>query len=229
MKSPECDEKDVPKNSSVSEEGSSGEDGEPWLVPVSKAKHVYEKTLLEVLETRDYLSHENTYRSSLSLPMWIRTVVLVLERKTDKSRLFIVRKIIEHGFQILQEKYKTLIAESEKQRASLFYCRNQLVRKIVVDLRVKVELGSDFTKMSVELQKNLAGAITKTAAALNIEFASFQRLCMAYSLATIPEEELPSKEPLELAKHGIEVFEESLENLIEELELHAKHYNNETD
>ena len=99
------------------------------------------------------------------------------------------------------------------------------MRKIVVDLRVKVELGSDFRKMSVELQKKLAGAIAKTAAALNIELASFQRLCMAYSLATIPEEELPSKEPLELAKHGIEVFEESLEDLLEVLKLHADHFN----
>ena len=223
MKSPDCDEKDVHKNASVSEEGLSGED--LYLVEVGIAKHVYEKTLLEVLKTRDYLGQEDTYRSSLSLPMWIRTVVLVLERKTDKSRLFIVRRIIEHGFQIIQEKYKNLITDSEKQRDSLFYCRNQLVRKIVVDLKVKVELGSDFRKMSVELQKNLAGAITKTAAALNIELASFQRLCMAYSLATIPEEELPSKEPLELAKHGIEVFEESLEDLLEVLKLHADHFN----
>lgn len=99
MKSPDCDEKDVHKNASVSEEGLSGED--LYFVEVGIAKHVYEKTLLEVLEERDYLSQENTYRSSLALPMWIRTVVLVLERKTDKSRLFIVRRIIEHGFQII--------------------------------------------------------------------------------------------------------------------------------
>jgi len=227
MKRPDRDEKDVPNNPSVSEGGSSGED--LYRVPVSMAKHVYQKTLLEVLEERDSLVQNETYRSSLALPLWLRTVVLVLEGKTVRSSLFIVRRMIEHGFQIIQEKYKNLIAESEKQRASLYFCRNQLVRKIVVDLKVKVELGSDFKKMSVELQKNLAGAISKTAAALDIELASFQRLCIAYSIATIPEEELPSKEPLELAKQGVGAFEEMFKDLIEELDLHAKHYNNETD
>lgn len=216
-------EGDVPKNSSVSEGGSSGED--LYIVPVSMAKHVYQKTLLEILKTRDYLSREETYRSSLALPSWIRTVILILASKTSRSQSFILRKMIEHGFQIIQHKYKAALDESEKHRLSLLYCENLLIRKIALDFRFGLERGTDFVKMSMELDKDMSGGIVTMASQLKIELASFQRLCIAYSIATIPEEELPSNEPLEISKNAIEDFEKSLADLMEVLKLHADYYN----
>ena len=222
MKGADGDEKDVHKNSSVSEGGSSGED--LYSVEVCIAKHVYEKTLLEVLKTRGYLSQENTYRSSLALPSWIRTVILILASKTGGSQSFILRKMVEHGFQIIQHKYKDALDQSEKHLLTLLYCENLLVRKIALDFRFEFEQGTDFVKISMELDKDISGGIVTMAAQLKIKLASFQRLCIAYSIATIPEEELPNKEPLDISKHAIEVFEKSLDDLLEVLKLHADHF-----
>jgi len=186
-----------------------------------RRKKYYERSLEEIIkEKEEEIQDSELQATTVNLPQLIRVVLAdIKERNRELNWQKISRKIIEHGFSIMEHEYSEVVREVGQLRRKLRYAKMRRVRNYTMDAKVCIDGTNKMARKSIKIRKKIFAGINTMASTLGLEMSSLVRLCIYHSLIT--SSELP-KEVIEASEKEIEKFIYDLEetrNILEKFEL----------
>jgi hypothetical protein len=133
---------------------------------------------------------EELKRISVHLPQILRMGVASVQDNYDLSQRYILYRVIQHGFSILQKRYSGNIKEIETARKALRFPKVQDIRNFMYEITTTIDGGNlpgtkeRIKRREVYLNPNIVSALSKTGETIGIERASLIRVCMYQSFAT---------------------------------------------
>ena len=133
---------------------------------------------------------EELKRISVHLPQILRMGVAGVQDSFDLSQRYILYRLIQHGFSILQTRYNGDIKEIETARKALRFPKVQDIRNFMYEITTTIDGGNlpgtkeRIKRREVYLNPNIVNALSKTGETIGVERASLIRVCMYQSFAT---------------------------------------------
>ena len=185
-----------------------------------KRRRYYEMGIEEVIRDKEQEIPDNELQATtVNLPQLIRVVLTDIKERNQKLNWQkISRRIIEHGFSIMEHEYGETIREIGELRRKLRYAKMKRVRNYTMDTKVCIDGTNKMARKSIKIRKTIFAGINTMASILGLEMSSLVRLCIYHSLIT--SNELP-KEVIEASEKEIEKFIYDLEetkNILEKFE-----------
>lgn len=155
-------------------------------------------------------SSNDVVKTTIHLPLWVRTTVarLHIEKRVSEGRLYTA--IINHGASIIKHRYGKRIHEMEGVRYKLLKSDNDVIKSIVGDFQIcvnGVQGKNDRRTIRVPTWcKDYLGAV---GAALRMEFPSMVRLSTYLSFQTCYS---VSKKDMDACNEAISKFEQKLDD-----------------
>ena len=149
--------------------------------------------LREILEEREEIpKDEKLKKTTVILPQLVRIALVDLREKHNKMNWQVMtRRVIEHGFLIIQHEYRGITREIYELRKRLRYPEIDMIRNFMMDTKVNVDGMEKAGRKTVAIRDRIYSAIVDMSEELNIEISSMLRLCIYYSLST--SDELPKE------------------------------------
>lgn len=174
-------------------------------------KKVYELGIDEIVtnSNEEEIKEKDLQGTTVNFPQIIRLVLTdIKERHKKLNWQRFSRRIIEHGFSIMEYEYGQTVEEIRQLKTKLRYAKRSRIRNYTMDTRVCVDGTNKMSRKSIKLRKTIFAAINDMAFTLGLETSSLIRLCVYHSLVT--SRELP-EEIIDVSKEEIESFVYDLE------------------
>lgn len=176
-----------------------------------RERKYYEMRIDEIVskEEKYVVKEDNLQATTVNFPQVIRLVLAdIKERHRKLNWQKFSRRIIEHGFSIIEHEYGEEVEEIRVLRSKLRYAKRSRIRNYTMDTKVCVDGTNKMARKSIKVREGIFAAINTMATTLGLEMSSLIRLCVYHSLIT--SSELP-KEIIDASKNEIEKFIDDLE------------------
>jgi len=183
-------------------------------------KRYYEMGVEEIVRKgEEKIKDGELQATTINLPQIIRLVLTDIKERNQKLNWQkLSRRVIEHGFSIMEHEYGKTIREIGELRKKLRYAKMKRIRNYTMDTKICVDGVDKMARKSIKIRKEIFAAISTVATTLGLEVSSLIRLCIYHSLIT--SRDLPD-EVIEASKKEIEKFIYDLEetrNILEKFE-----------